>query len=317
MKFTFLEIATFAASTASVVFILASIVVELVKNRAALWGQPPSQLLFLAEIIFVTFHISGITTCYFSAISFVYNDSYIEWSERVYISMFVYKMASVLITSVLFGVFSYAWTSVNAILPNRKLPKIVATYSNLIAPVIYLYIFLFIVTIVIVGIKFSADPLRFYFTMGLMVAIFHFLIGLLLVPIIIDLAVVLKYYFKVQHGKSGKFPRLDQSSFSLIRCLTVAILLLGILMLSTMANLKHSDISYIFSQASLPKYSEPKTEIYTQFSTVIFSLSGFFTSFLTLGKLIVWTPANYDLGGSFLKSRIRKKNTITKTQVNG
>ncbi|KAJ2994182.1 hypothetical protein HDV02_001761 [Globomyces sp. JEL0801] len=305
-KFTLLDNVAFVAHSLSIVFVSGAIVLESVKNRVVLFKSRPAQLLFTSYCFMFIFHLTGLLNGYISAVSMEQQDSMVQWTEKMLGSVVIFKSSVIILSSMLLGVFSYTWTTVNALLPDRKLAKFVSSYATLIVPIIFVFISIFLLVLIVVVAAFSQQAMRCYFAAFLTVGVFQILIGLLLIPIIIDVTTTLVFYVKSAVARNGVYSdAVDNISFALTRLLVVAYTLLAFMILSGYLNYKDSDISFILSPLPSPnKYDIRKTVPFTQVSTILFGFGGFIASFLTLGKLKASGPST----GSDHKTN---KSTVT------
>ncbi|KAI8897192.1 hypothetical protein BC833DRAFT_594720 [Globomyces pollinis-pini] len=284
-KFTPLEYASFIAHSLSLIFLCVALSIDLLQNRNVALKARPAQLLFLALLSLIPFHITGIANGYISAISMEQQDSILDWKKKILIPIIIYKVSAVVGSSFLLGTFSYTWTSVNVLLPNRKIARVVTTYSNLIVPVIFFFISMFFLALVGLAITLIQQPLRFYFMALLVTAIFQSLIALLLIPIIYDVTTALCSFIKLTVSKKGSL--INNATFTLFRFIIVAIILFSFMLLSGYLNYKESDISYIILPSPSPnRYDQRNTTPFTQISHVLFGFGGSFASLLILGKFI-------------------------------
>ncbi|KAI8897341.1 hypothetical protein BC833DRAFT_594250 [Globomyces pollinis-pini] len=286
-QFTNLEYANIIAHSVSLVFLFSSIIVDVVRNRTVIMKAPAAKLLFITHCLIIIFHITGIRLTYLSAISMELKESIAVWTERMLISNIIYISSGVSVCSMLLGVFSYTWTSVNALLPHRKLAKLVSTYATLIVPVILVFLSIFYLSLLVSIILLFNQPRRCYFITILISVIFQTLIGFLLIPVILDLIKALFGYFTLMSRKGRLLESVDMVSFTLFRYNLVALTLFTFVIISAYYDYQEVDISFIISPLPSPnKYDQPNTIRFTAFTNVIFGHSGLIASFLTLGKLI-------------------------------
>ncbi|KAI8894297.1 hypothetical protein BC833DRAFT_652213 [Globomyces pollinis-pini] len=284
------KILNLGALALSGIMVFVSVILDVKNRKTAGFGTPNGVIGLILRISMFTWSIES-AFVYLKAETYVIDNMSLA-EQRVGINPnFTAAQATIsLAVMCLFGIFTYYWVSVSALMPQSKLlgnAKKMIDNNPLMVP-----IGLIVYYVIYLGFFFgplfiwNGQILRYTFWRALIQAVVQIILGLFLLPVLLYLVYALVRYIATKSiAKSGE-TGYDKVTLALIRIIFTNIVLICFLILAPATNLV-LDRTLLFQEISLshPVYSKPATTMMGAPQTIT-NLSGFFVSLIFLGKYI-------------------------------